>query len=302
MAQLTTLAVDLIDSANYRTDSEPGAIRQLAEAISAAGRVHSPVRVWQNGTRYVLLAGHHRVAAVRSLGWATIPATVEPRPADEAAHLLEAVADNDTHQPAAPHEQAAAYGALVAAGYDAHTIARTCAKPHGYIARRLELLELDESIRAPMAARGFAWCDSIRGLPPAAQRAAFRKLTDDTTRGQWLLICQRARELVAESSSMFDGAAFDLATETWSTELGAYGTEDATTSGIPPIREPVMGLQEIADRLGVSRDTPSQWRKRGRLPEPDLWASGQPLWWQSTIDEWARATGRTNRKGNLCST
>ncbi len=58
-------------------------------------------------------------------------------------------------------------------------------------------------------------------------------------------------------------------------------------------REPVelVGLSEIAERLGVLRGTVDQWRHRDILPAPDFMAGG-PAWWWSTIQRWAETTGR----------
>lgn len=53
-----------------------------------------------------------------------------------------------------------------------------------------------------------------------------------------------------------------------------------------------VGLAEMAERLGVKPQTARMWRHRNLLPEPDWTVSGQPAWSWSTIEAWARATGR----------
>jgi predicted site-specific integrase-resolvase len=56
--------------------------------------------------------------------------------------------------------------------------------------------------------------------------------------------------------------------------------------------EPV-GLAEIADRLGVKRQTADNWQQRGVLPPPRWTVGGRPAWsWQRDIEPWARETGR----------
>jgi predicted DNA-binding transcriptional regulator AlpA len=53
-----------------------------------------------------------------------------------------------------------------------------------------------------------------------------------------------------------------------------------------------VGVLEIAERLGVKRQTVSMWKLRGLLPEPDRLVSGQPAWDWPVIEAWARQTGR----------
>lgn len=59
----------------------------------------------------------------------------------------------------------------------------------------------------------------------------------------------------------------------------------------PAPTEPV-GLADIALRLGVEPQTARNWRTRGVLPPPEWTVSGSPAWSWSTIEAWARETGR----------
>jgi hypothetical protein len=54
----------------------------------------------------------------------------------------------------------------------------------------------------------------------------------------------------------------------------------------------LVGIAEIADRLGVERDTVHKWRYRRLLPAPDYRLAVGPVWEWDTIDRWAKATGR----------
>jgi hypothetical protein len=55
--------------------------------------------------------------------------------------------------------------------------------------------------------------------------------------------------------------------------------------------EPV-GLSEIADRLGVPRQTPKTWHQRSVLPKPGPGTvSGAPWWDWNVIEPWARGRG-----------
>jgi len=54
----------------------------------------------------------------------------------------------------------------------------------------------------------------------------------------------------------------------------------------------IVGLKEIAERLGVKQQTAAAWRYRGLLPPEEGTVSGSPAWTWATIEAWATATGR----------
>ncbi len=45
----------------------------------------------------------------------------------------------------------------------------------------------------------------------------------------------------------------------------------------------LLGVQEIAELLGVDRATVISWKHHGRLPEPDFKISGVPIWHATKI-------------------
>ena len=61
-----------------------------------------------------------------------------------------------------------------------------------------------------------------------------------------------------------------------------------------------LGVHEIADLLGCSRQSVSSWQVRKQFPEPDGVVGGGKvrLWKRESVVNWANATGR-NKKGAL---
>ncbi len=46
------------------------------------------------------------------------------------------------------------------------------------------------------------------------------------------------------------------------------------------------GIAEIADALDVGTPLVSVWRKRGKLPDPDITLRMGPVWLAATIEPW----------------
>ncbi len=65
---------------------------------------------------------------------------------------------------------------------------------------------------------------------------------------------------------------------------------DVTTT--PPKPSTPVGQHEIAELLDVAPATVRQWSWRGLLPEAEFLVGGRPAWRWSTIERWARETGR----------
>lgn len=157
-----------------------------------------------------------------------------------------------------------------------------------------------ETLARPKAtrARGGQW-----RRDPAAEWDWFY-LLDPGTRS-WI-----ARNLMAGNGETGDRpdvlaslAGFDYV-ETWAAALVAAVDVARADSRRDPLADDwadyaaetatddLMGPDEVADLLQVTRNALAQWRCRRQLPAPDLVLSGLPIWHASTIVDWARRTGR----------
>jgi ParB-like chromosome segregation protein Spo0J len=68
--------------------------------------IHTPLRVYQRGDQYPIIAGNTRYFAALQIGLKALPCIVEDEPADPARLLIELVKDNELHRPYTPLERA----------------------------------------------------------------------------------------------------------------------------------------------------------------------------------------------------
>ena len=54
----------------------------------------------------------------------------------------------------------------------------------------------------------------------------------------------------------------------------------------------LVGSREAAHLIGVWPDSFSRLRRQGKVPEPDWQLHCGPVWLRTTIEQWARDTGR----------
>jgi len=54
----------------------------------------------------------------------------------------------------------------------------------------------------------------------------------------------------------------------------------------------LVGITEIAEMLGVSRQRVGQLAATASFPEPAARLAAGPVWEREAVEEWARSTGR----------
>ncbi|MBN1933801.1 MAG: ParB N-terminal domain-containing protein [Anaerolineae bacterium] len=76
-SEIEFVSLDDILAIDRKRPADPFRVQQLAESIAEVGMLHPPmVRPHPDGQGYILVAGLHRLAAARRLGWTHLPVTV----------------------------------------------------------------------------------------------------------------------------------------------------------------------------------------------------------------------------------
>ncbi len=176
-------------------------VPELASSMQTYGLLQ-PVVVRPIPDGYVLLAGHRRVEAARSLGWETIPAIVRPSTDDEA--YLVTVVDNLQRQDLSPREESAALEVLVREhGWSTRQVAAAISRSQAFVSKRLRVF--DDPALGPAVLANHVSVSAAEELlsVPADQRA---ELLKKIVRGKWDLARVRQAVLFARSGSV-DAAA-----------------------------------------------------------------------------------------------
>ena len=143
MTRSTVDLVDLVerDGGNYRAEDATH-VRALADAIDRGAPVPVPAVTIDQDGRYVIVSGHHRIAAHRLLGRHQVDVDLVDV-ASSADLLAEQLAENACRLAPSAAAEADAFSELVAAGWTAETVATRVGRTAPYVRRRLALLEID---------------------------------------------------------------------------------------------------------------------------------------------------------------
>jgi ParB/RepB/Spo0J family partition protein len=145
-AQAINLPLELIDASASNPRQRMREVDELAASIAAHGLLQAVV-VRPDGDRYVVVAGHRRLAAVTQLGWTHVAATVREVAPDE-AYLLTLI-ENLQRSDLSPREEARALEVLVRENkWSTRQVAAAVYRSPAYISKRLRVF--DDPVLAPM--------------------------------------------------------------------------------------------------------------------------------------------------------
>ena len=153
--QSMVLVVDIGDldrGRNVRTGL--GDLDTLVESVRQVG-ILTPVTVASHGAngdgRWVLVAGHRRVAAAEQAGLSRVPAVVVDVGGDD-ERLVATLVENLIREDLDPIDEARGFAMLVEAGWSQGKVSRSVGRSKGHVSKRLRLLalpaEVQEKVRA----------------------------------------------------------------------------------------------------------------------------------------------------------
>lgn len=148
------LEITNIRGQNLRDHLDQDALKGLAESIAAVGQLY-PVRVRRQGDAFVLVDGHRRTAALRSLGRATVLAIVENEMLSDISAIQKALVANTQREEVSPLATAKAIGRLMQkTGWNASETASQLGFPPSRITKYLAYLKIPPELASQLSAQG----------------------------------------------------------------------------------------------------------------------------------------------------
>jgi ParB family transcriptional regulator, chromosome partitioning protein len=137
------IAIDQVRPSPHNPRRRMDGIDGLAESLRDYGLLQPVVVRQANGGGYELIAGHRRLEAARSTGWADIAAVVRDE-SDSQAYLL-TLTENLQRQNLSPREEAAALERLASEnGWTTRQIGQAIKRSHMHVSRRMREAEPDQ--------------------------------------------------------------------------------------------------------------------------------------------------------------
>lgn len=231
MSTVTELKLSEISPAPDNPRRDLGDLAELAASMGELGLLQPLVVTPRNGN-YMVVCGHRRLAAAKKAKLATVPVVV--RELDEPQRIKAMLVENCQRTDLATIEEARAYAQLVALGLSQRAIATAVGKGQSHVSKRLQLLELPESVIAAVDSGGITIGDALELVSLKDHPKHLKRVID---RPAWQTIAyaveQAKREI--ERTKRVDAAVAKLrAKGITPVKLGAYGEAKPPMQKIGP--------------------------------------------------------------------
>ncbi|MFL5954821.1 MAG: ParB/RepB/Spo0J family partition protein [Gaiellaceae bacterium] len=157
------LHVDSLTTAGDNVRKHVGDVTELAASIKAQGMIQpivATMRSDDDGARFVVVAGHRRLAAAKKAGLEKVPVIL--RTLDDQGRLEAMLAENLEREDLTPLEEAAGYQRLIdECGLTQRQLAERVNRSQGHISKRLTLLDLPEAVQAQVDSGGIEISDAL---------------------------------------------------------------------------------------------------------------------------------------------
>ncbi|MDR2535105.1 MAG: ParB/RepB/Spo0J family partition protein [Treponema sp.] len=176
-----------IVSVSDRKHGGEGNISALAESIGKYGLIQPVVVKYTGDTRYRLVAGRRRLAAVQHLGWDTIPAIVLGKDVDDDTAGAIALAENVNRFDMHPLDEAAHFKKLHRSGMTVEEIARYYDRSVPGIYHRIRLDNLMDELKGLFLDNkmNLTTASVLSGLDPEHQEQFYQRFGKNSVINQY---------------------------------------------------------------------------------------------------------------------
>lgn len=203
---------------NIRRDV--GDISTLVDSISAQGIRH-PLVVAPNGKpdKYIVIAGHRRLAAAKKLRLKTVPCIVDTAITDEADQVAAMLAENIERQDLTAVEEADGVALLLDLGLNQKQIASRTGMTSPRVRSRLKVAKLSDDVKTRITDHEVTLADAVFIADHAGNPADLAELENALGTNNWAVAKQQQLDRVAERKRVAsirkdaEAAGFDIVTD-----------------------------------------------------------------------------------------
>lgn len=212
-----------------------GDLDELAASIGAVG-ILEPLVVVAHGSRYVVIAGHRRLAAAKKARLAEVPVIVRDKGAAGSAIEIMLI-ENLQREDLPPTDEAEAFRKLIDDhGYTHKKLGDRVGRSQGHISKRLSLLKLPVKAKEAVDSGGIRMEDALELTKLSAAPTVVNKIVQQAGQGYKVdrLIDREIQELerekkIAETTAQLQSAGTKIVG--WM--QGSYGTQKLKGEAVP---------------------------------------------------------------------
>lgn len=182
---------------NIRRDV--GDISSLSDSITAQG-IREPLVVAPNGKpdRYILIAGHRRLAAAKKLRLKTVPCIIDRLLTDEADQIAAMLAENIERQDLTAVEEADGVALLLDLGLNQKQIASRTGMTSPRVRNRVKVAKLSDDVKTRITEHAVTLADAVFIADHAGNPADLEELESALGTNNWAVAKQQQLDRVAE--------------------------------------------------------------------------------------------------------